>query len=64
MASITYNYVKLHRALWGNPHPLQTTYHSLEKIMVVNFHAKNVRGKIFSSLWVADENFLTTNNFL
>ena len=36
MASITYNsinrvnatikYGKLHRALWGHPHPLQTTY--------------------------------------
>ena len=36
LASITYNsinkvnanikYGKLHRALWGNPHPLQTTY--------------------------------------
>ena len=39
-------------------------YRSLGKFMVGNIHVKNVCGKIFSSLWVADDNFLTTNNFV
>ena len=34
------------------------------KIHGRKFSCENVCDKTFSSLWVADENFLTTNNFL
>ena len=34
-----------------------------EKFTVEHFRVKIVRGKIFSSLRVSDENFLTTNSF-
>ena len=35
-----------------------------EKFIVGNFHVKKICVKIFSSSWVADENFLTVNNYL
>ena len=35
-----------------------------KKFNVENFHAKNVRVKIFSSSQVADEIFLTANNYI
>ena len=35
-----------------------------EKFTVGNFHVKIFCFKIFSSFWVADENFLTVNNYL
>ena len=40
-----------------------TVYRSLGKIHCWKFSCEKIRVKIFSSSWVADENYLTVNNY-